>query len=97
MTERFETQDQLLETINIGDNQCFYSQQTKKNSGQKMHSSIDIDDFWKIEILLGVDKHVYEWIPDNLNTSTVRWKGLNSQMKKVLSEYNYSSNSYVER
>jgi hypothetical protein len=66
--KRFATQEQLLETIHNEEKQWFlFATDKNKNSGQKMFSSIDIDDVWKIEILLGGDKHMYEWIPDNLN------------------------------
>jgi hypothetical protein len=67
--ERFETQNNLFKVIHKDDKKQWFLFATdkKKNSGHKTFSAIEIDEFWKIEILLGADHHAYEWIPDNLN------------------------------
>ena len=67
--ERFETQNNLFKIIHKDEKKQWFLFATdkKRGSGHKTFSAIEIDEFWKIEILLGADHHAYEWIPDNLN------------------------------
>ena len=67
--EKFETQDMLLDKVVKEDkkNWFLFASDKKKNSGHKTYSAIKLDEMWKIEILLGEDKHVYEWLPNDLH------------------------------